>query len=99
MSRKARTLIGLGIGVALITGGIWFLSDYHQYFSLDRAAALKPHPMWSQGTGMTDSMFLFWVAMIAAFVLVASGLFAEHRASIQKKENKTSESPSQASPR
>ncbi len=98
MTRKASRLITLGISMALIAGGILLLSNQPGNFPHGLSEAFMPHSMATGGTGMPPIVILFWIAVISAFVLVASGVFAEHRASIDEKPQKPSEFPSRASP-
>ena len=98
MTRKASSLITLGISMALIAGGILLLSNQPGNFPHGRSEAFMPHAMTPGGAGMAPIVIMFWIAVISAFVLVASGVFAEHRASINEKPQKPSEFPGRASP-
>jgi divalent metal cation (Fe/Co/Zn/Cd) transporter len=93
MTRKANNLISLGISMALIAGGILLLSNHAGNFAHGRSEAFMPHAMASGAAGTAPIVIMFWIAAISAFVLVASGVFAEHRAALGEKPQKPSESP------
>ena len=78
MNRKTSTLMSLGISAALIVGAIWFLYDQHRWFGGGRGWYM-PHQsmMFGYGGGyMGIVMILFWVVILAAVVLVISGVFS-----------------------
>jgi putative membrane protein len=70
MNRRASTLLSLGISIALIAGTIWFLFNHHNSFGFGNGRWMMPHHMTFGGGGMGILMILFWVAVIAAFVMV-----------------------------
>lgn len=70
MNRKSSTLLSLGISIALIAGTIWFLFNHHNSFGYGNARWMMPHHMTFGGGGIGILMILFWVAVIAAFVMV-----------------------------
>lgn len=75
MNRKTSTFISLGISVALIAAGIWFLYNHYYYFGYgDSAWRNMPHHMMMGGGGMGIITILFWVVLLAAIVLLVSGL-------------------------
>ena len=73
MNRKASTLLSLGISIALIAGTIWFLFNHQNSFGYGNSTWIMPHHMTIGGGGMGIIMILFWVAVIAAIVMVVSG--------------------------
>ena len=77
MNQKTSTLISLGISVALVAAGIWFLYNHPNYLFFGRGNWHMPYHMMTGG-GMGIIMMLFWVAIIAALVLLISGLFSNH---------------------
>lgn len=81
MNRKASTLLSLGISIALIAGTIWFLFNYHNSFGYGYGSGrwLMPHHMTIGGGGVGIVMILFWVAVIAAIVMVVSGIASGRR--------------------
>jgi len=82
MNRKASTLLSLGISIALIAGTIWFLFNYHNSFGYGNSQWIMPHHMTTLGGGgMGIVMILFWVAVIAAVVMVVSGIASGRRTS------------------
>ena len=81
MNRKTSTLISLGISVALIAATIWFLYNHHNSFGYGNGRWVMPHHMMTGGGGMGIIMVLFWVALIAAIVLVVSGVLSGRHSS------------------
>jgi len=80
MNRKASTLLSLGISIALIAGAIWFLFNYHSRFGYGTGPWVMPHHRTTiGGGGMGIIMILFWVAVIAAIVMVVSGIVSGRR--------------------
>jgi putative membrane protein len=76
MKTKKNTLMSLGISLALIAAGIWFLS-YHMTFSgYGYGGWGMPGHMMFGGGGMGIIMILFWLAVIAAIALIVSGVFS-----------------------
>jgi len=76
MSRKASTLLSVGISIALIAGTLWFLSNHQTSFGYGNGRWFMPHYMTIGGGGMGIIMILFWVAVIAAIVMVVSGILS-----------------------
>jgi len=81
MDRKASTMISLGISLALIAAGIWFLYDHHNYTGYGDSDWVMPHHMMMGGGGMGIIMILFWVVVFATFALLVSGLVTRRRSS------------------
>ncbi len=86
MNRKSTTLISLGISVALIAVGIWYLTTSHLNFGFGNTTWYMPqHMSWmgggamGGGAGMGFVMIVFWVAVIAALVLMVSGALTVRR--------------------
>lgn len=73
MNRKASTLLSIGVSAALIAVGVWFLYDHS--FGIWPA-----HGLWAigrhgmMGGGMGIIMIVFWMVLIAAVVLLLSGV-------------------------
>ncbi len=74
MNRKASTLISLGISIALIAAGIWFLCNHYYYFGYGDSSWNMPRHMMMGGGGMGIIMILFWVVLLTAVILLVSGL-------------------------
>lgn len=74
MNRKTSTLFSLGLSVALIAAGIWFLYSYHDYFGYGHGDWIMPHPMIMGGGGLGIIMILFWVVVLITVGLLVSGL-------------------------
>lgn len=87
MNRKTSTLISLGISVALIAAGIWFLYHHHRYLDYGDGNWIMPHHVMMGGGGMGIIMILFWVVLIAAIVLLVLGLITRRRFSDQSGGN------------
>ena len=81
MSRKATILISLGISMALISAGLWFFPGLHPRFVYGSAQWNFPHHMMYEGGGWGIVMILFWIVLIAAVVLVVSGIVSGNRSS------------------
>jgi len=81
MNRKASTLLSLGISVALIAGTLWFLFNHQTNFGYGYDRWIMPHHMTLGGGGMGIIMILFWVALIAAIIMVVSGLLSGRQVS------------------
>ena len=92
MNRKTSTLISLGISVALIAAGIWFLYNHHYYyFGYGDNNWIRPHHMMTGG-GMGIIMILFWVVLLTAIILLASGLMTRRRFSDQNGDKPATDS-------
>ncbi len=76
MNRKGSTLLSLGISVALIAAAIWFLYNHQFNFGYGNTGWVMPHHMISGGNGMGIIMIFFWVAVLAAIILLVSGAFS-----------------------
>jgi putative membrane protein len=72
MNRNSSWLITIGISAAMIAAGIWFLYD-HRSGMLYGAGRGLFGPGMMAGNGMGIVMILFWIVLLAALVLVASG--------------------------
>lgn len=81
MNRKTSTLISLGISVALIAAGIWFLDNHYNYFGYGDGDWIMPHHMMMGGGGMGIIMILFWVVVLIAVGLLVSGLMTRRTSS------------------
>jgi putative membrane protein len=73
MNRKASLLLSLGLSMALIAAGIWFLYSHHYRFVFGDGRWAMPHHAMIGGGGMGFIMIVFWVAVIAAIALAISG--------------------------
>lgn len=90
MNRKTSTLTSLGVSVALIAAGIWFLYNHHRYFGYGDGNWIMPHHMMmTRGGGMGLIMILFWVVAVTAIILLASSLITWRRSSEETGSNKT----------
>lgn len=81
MNRKTSTLISLGLSVALIAAGIWFLYNHHDYFGYGDGDWGLRHHMMMGGGGMGMIMILFWVVVLAAVGLLVAGLMTRRTSS------------------
>ena len=78
MNRKTSTLMSLGISMALIAAGIWFLCNHHNSLGYGARGWVMPlHMMMGRG-GLGIVVILFWVAVLSAIGLVISGLISNH---------------------
>lgn len=74
MNTRGSTLLSLGISLALIAAGIWFLYNHHAGMGFGNTTYwTMPHHMIAGGYGMGIVMILFWVAVVAAIILLVSG--------------------------
>ena len=89
MNRKTNILTSLGVSVALIAAGIWFLYNHHRNFGYGDGNWIMPHNMMMGGGGMGIVMILFWVVALAAVVLLVSGLITGGHSSNSKDSNPT----------
>jgi putative membrane protein len=92
MNRKTSTLISLGISVALIAGGIWFLYNHHYYFGFGGRWNM-PYHMTMGGSGMGIIMIIFWVVVLAAVILLVSGLITGRRDSNENGDGPSADDP------
>jgi putative membrane protein len=79
MNRKTSTLMSLGISMALIAAGIWFLYDGHYRFGFRDSGWIMPHHSMMGGGGMGIIMIIFWVVVIAAIALAVSSVISNRR--------------------
>jgi YHS domain-containing protein/uncharacterized membrane protein len=79
MNRKSSTLLSLGISIALIAVGIWFLCNHQYNLVYGRSGWMIPYHMMTGGGGMGIVLFLFWVAVLSAIGLVVAGMISNHR--------------------
>ena len=79
MNRITSTLMSLGISVALIAAGIWFLYNHPTYMGFGANEWTMPHHMMMGGGRMGFMMILFWVVLLTAVVLLVSGLMTRRR--------------------
>ncbi len=87
MNRTTSTLLSLGVSAVLIAVGVWFLYDH--------SVGIWPgHGHWAMGHhgmmggGMGIVMIIFWIVLIAAFVLLISGTVNGIRCVKQNQDNK-----------
>jgi len=81
MKRNTSTLMSLGISIALIAAGIWFLCNHQNNFGYGDSGWAMTGNMMTGGGGMGIVMILFWVAVLSAIGLVISGVISNHRSS------------------
>lgn len=93
MNGKVSTLFSLGISLAVIAGGIWFLSNHHNFFLYGGDQWHMPHRMWSGGVTMVGIVILFWIMAVAAVALVISGVAAAYHDSGRHREDKEAGMP------
>jgi putative membrane protein len=80
MNRKTSLLMSLGISLALIAAGIWFLYSHHYRFMFGDGRWTMPHQAMFGGGGMGIIMIVFWVVVIAAIALAVSGMISNRQA-------------------
>jgi putative membrane protein len=81
MNRKTSTLMSLGISIALIAAGIWFLCNHQNSLGYGDGSWVMPNHLMTGGEGMGFVMVLFWVAVLSAIGLVISGVIFNRRSS------------------
>lgn len=81
MNRITSTLLSLGISIALIAVGIWFLCNHQNNLGYGRGGWITPYHMMMGEGGMEMITVLFWVAVLSAIGLVVSGVIFNHRSS------------------
>jgi len=81
VNRKSSTLMSLGISIALIAAGIWFLWNHQNSFSHGDSGWAMPYHMMMVGSGMGIVMVVFWGTVLAAIGLLISGVISNHRSS------------------
>ena len=79
MNRQTSTLISLGISFALIAAGILFLYNCYYHIGYGGGARMMMHPMAMRGDGLGIILIIFWVVLIAAIILLVSGVLARRR--------------------
>ncbi len=79
MNRITSTLLSLGISIALIAVGIWFLCNHQNNLGYGRGGWITPYHMMMGEGGMVIMTVLFWVAVLSAIALVVSGVISNHR--------------------
>ena len=68
MKRNSATLFSIGLSVALIALGIWFLSSQYGLYRFGSGRWFMPHGMMTGGpVGLV--MILFWVIVIVTLIL------------------------------
>ena len=86
MNRTTSTLLSLGVSAVLIAVGVWFL--YNHSFGIwpgNGHWGMGHHGMMGGGMGIV--MIIFWIVLIAAFLLLISGVVNGIRGSIQNKND------------
>jgi putative membrane protein len=86
MNRKASTLLSVGISMALIAAGIWFLYNNHYRYGHGDRGWIMPHHAMIGGGAMGVIMIIFWVVVIAAIALAVSGVISNRRPSQHREE-------------
>jgi putative membrane protein len=71
MNRTTSTLLSLGVSIILIAFGVWFLCSHGGIWPESGRWMMGHHN--NMGWGMGIVMIIFWVLLIAAFVLLISG--------------------------
>jgi len=90
MNRKTSTLLSLGISIALIAVGIWFLCNHQNNLGYGDGGLTMPYRMMIAGGGMGIVIILFWVAVLSAIGLVVSGVISNCRSSERHGSEKSS---------
>ena len=72
MNRKTSTLLRLGVSALLIAVSLWFLYNHNTGIWPENGRWAMGHH-GAMGGGMGIVMIIFWVVLIAAFVLLISG--------------------------
>jgi putative membrane protein len=89
MNRKTSTLLSLGVSAVLIAVGVWFLYDHNiDIWPEHHHWAMGHHGM--MGGGMGIIMIIFWIVLIASFVLLISGVINALRRPKQNQDNTSS---------
>lgn len=76
MNRRASILMSLGISMALIAAGIWFLYDHPYRLGVGAGRWTMPHHAMTAGGGMGVIMIIFWVVVVVAIALAVSGMIS-----------------------
>ena len=85
MNRTTSTLLSIGVSAILIAVGVWFL--YNHSFGVwpgHGRWAMGHHGMMGGGMGIV--MMIFWIVLVAAVVLLFSGLVNGLRGTKQNQE-------------
>ena len=90
MNRKASTLMSLGISIALIAVGIWFLCNHQYTLGNSESHWIMPYHMMMSGAGMEIVIILFWIATLSAIAIVVSSVISNYRPSGLKGKEKSS---------
>ena len=89
MNRTATTLFSIGVSAVLIAVGVWFL--YNHSFGVwpgHSRWAMGQHGMMGGGMGIV--MMIFWIVLVAALVLLFTGLVNGLRGTKQNQESVSS---------
>jgi len=92
MNRKTSTLLSLGISIALIAVGIWFLCNHQNNLGYGDGDWTMPYHMMIAGGGMEIVIILFWIAVLSAIALVVTGVISNCRSSDRNGSHKSSHS-------
>ena len=77
MKRISTIFFSLGLSVALIALAVWFLGSPQGLYRFGSGRWFVPYGMMGGHTGVV--MMLFWVIVIVALILLASGVFTSRR--------------------
>ena len=91
MNRKTSTLMSLGISIALIAVGIWFLCSNQNNIGYGTCGWDTTFHMMLGGGGLGMVVILFWLSVLSAIVLVISGLISNYRSSDSAHKKTSSE--------
>ena len=90
MNRKTSTMMSLGISIALIAVGIWFLCSNQNNIGFGTCGWNKTFHMMLGGGGLGMVAILFWLSVLSAIGLVVSGLISNYRSADSDHHKKTS---------
>ena len=86
MHRTTSTLLSLGVSAVLIAVGVWLLYNHNiGIWPEHHHWAMRHHGM--MGGGMGIIMIIFWIVLVAAFVLLISGAVNGIRNAKQDRNN------------
>ncbi len=85
MNRTTSTLLSLGVSAVLIAVGVRFLYNHMGIWPEHGRWAMGHHSIMGGGMGIV--MILFWVLLIAAFVLLISGALNGIRGAKQNQDD------------
>jgi len=74
MNRRAGILMSVGISMALIAAGIWFLYDHPYRFGFGAGPWMMPYHGIMAGGGVGIIMIIFWLIVVLAIALAVSGM-------------------------